>query len=291
MAEKKISRASIGDKRHFVVDGDTRLSYQKKCELVSLSRSSFYYKPTKTCEEDLQLMKIIDEIHTKYSFFGSRRITNEIRTMGWRINRKKVQRLFKIMGIETAYPKRKKKNFGNEKYVYPYLLNDFCPLVPNEVWCSDITYIPTQSGYFYLTAVMDWHSRYVLSWELSNSLETDFCIQALEQAFKKGTPRVFNTDQGCQFSSRHFTELLLSKNILISMAHQGKCYDNIFIERLWRTLKYEDVYLKNYVNGLDAYESIDKYFCFYNGSRRHTALQNKTPMEKHFGCSYVYDRS
>lgn len=225
-------------------------------------------------------MKLIDQIHTKWPFYGSRRITNELCHVGERINRKRVQRLMDLMAIVTSYPKKKWKNTGQET-VYPYLMNHFCPIASNEVWCGDITYIPTRKGYFYLMAVMDWYSRYVLAWELSNSMHTSFCIKALEKAFEKGVPRVFNTDQGSQFRSFEFSHLLLNRKIAISMDHRGRCFDNIFIERLWRSVKYEEVYLKNYVDGQEAFAGIEKYFTFYNCQRRHSALNNKTPEEVH----------
>jgi putative transposase len=237
-------------------------------------------------------MKMIDKIHVEWPFLGSRRITNEIRANGIVVNRKKIQRLMRDMGIETAYPKKRWKDAGKAS-TYPYLLDSFCPISANEVWCSDITYIPTRNGYFYLMAVMDWYTRYVLAWDLSNSLETSFCVLTLKRALERGTPKVFNTDQGTQFTSNEFTSLLKENNIEISVDHKGKCFDNIFIERLWRSVKYEEVYLNDYVDGLEAYENIEKYFTYYNDKRRHTALKNKTPKEMHlekirqYACIFV----
>jgi len=189
----------------------------------------------------------------------------------------------RLMGLETSYPKRKTKASLKEHLIYPYLLNKFCPISPNEVWCTDITYIPMRSGFFYLTAVMDWFSRYILSWELSNSLNTDFCIEVAEKALESATPKVFNTDQGAQYTSKRFCETLLNRGVNISMDHKGRCFDNIFIERLWRSVKYEEVYLNEYANGTEAYEGISKYMTFYNQERRHTALNKQTPEEVHFG--------
>lgn len=258
----------------------SEFSIQRQCELLSLPRSSFYYKPISESLENLHIMELIDQLHTKWPFYGSRRITEELRYNGMRINRKRIQRLMDLMTIETSYPKKRWKRSGPEN-LYPYLLRSFSPIVSNEVWCSDITYIPTQSGYFYLMAVMDWYSRYVLAWDLSNSLDASFCVETLKKAFEKGVPRVFNTDQGSQFTSFEFTHLLIENKIEISMDHRGRCFDNIFIERLWRSVKYEEVYLKDYVDGQEAYEGIEKYFAFYNNTRRHTALKNKTPKEVH----------
>jgi len=276
--EKKISGFSL-EKKKVLIDS-SHLSIQKQCRLLSLSRSSYYYKPAVETSENLYIMKLIDHIHTQWPFYGSRRIMEELRHTGIRTNRKRIQRLMHVMAIEASYPKKKKKKTGPEN-VYPYLLSNFSPIVSNEVWCSDITYIPTQKGYFYLVAVMDWYSRYVLAWSLSNSIDTSFCVETLKKAFELGTPRVFNTDQGCQFTSFEFTNLLLNKNIAISMDHRGRCFDNIFIERLWRSVKYEEVYLKDYLDGQEAFDGIAKYFTFYNDKRRHSALKNKTPREVH----------
>jgi putative transposase len=279
---KKTEGLSLENKRALVDSSDTYLSIKGQCELLSLARSSLYYKPAEESEENLHLMKVIDEIHTKWPFYGSRRILTEVRCMGKEFNRKRIQRLMRVMGVETCYPKKRVRTGTDIHKVYPYLLNKFCPVSPNEVWCSDITYIPVKAGYFYLTAVMDWFSRYILSWSLSNSLDTEFCVEAIEKALERGIPRVFNTDQGVQYTSNRFTQTLLQHGVTISMDHQGRCFDNIFIERLWRSLKQEEVYLNDYIDGTDAYEGIRKYIMFYNEKRRHSALNRRTPEEVHF---------
>ena len=247
-----------------------------------MPRSTFYYEAAQVSAEELYFMFLIDQIHTKWPFYGSRRITNEILHASCRIGRNRVRRLMKVMGIEVNYPKKAWKKADKDHRIFPYLLKDFIAVNPNEVWCSDITFIPTKKGYFYLVAVMDWYSRYVLAWELSNSMDVTFCTKALKRALEKGIPRIFNTDQGSQFTSDEFTQILLSNNVEVSMDHKGRCFDNIFIERLWRSLKYEAVYLQDYEDGTHAYEGIEKYFSFYNNERMHTALQNKTPKVMHF---------
>ena len=227
-------------------------------------------------------MKLIDQINIEHPCYGSRRITEEIRQKGIRINRKRTERLMKKMGIIVEYPKKQWKTNGGPQAVYPYLLGKLCPIKPNIVWCTDITYIPTSKGYFYLIAVMDWHSRYVLSWRLTNTLEAATCVEALEEAFEYGKPIIFNTDQGSQFTSNEFTGFLKAKDVAISMAHRGRCFDNIFIERLWRTVKYEEVYIKNYYDGHEAYRGIKEYMNYYNNRRIHSSLNYLTPKRYHF---------
>jgi putative transposase len=231
-------------------------------------------------------MGAIDRIYTKYPYYGSRRIMKALRRMPeWDdVNRKRVSRLMGLMGISAIYPKPQMSKSGREHEKYPYLLEGVNAERPNQVWSTDITYIPTEKGFVYLVAVMDWHSRYVLSWELSNSMESSFCVRALERAIERyGKPEIFNSDQGTQFTDRRFIEVLERNGMRISMDGRGRCMDNIFIERLWRSVKYEEVYLKGYATLPEARAGLKEYFAFYNNTRLHQALGYKTPAEVHFG--------
>lgn len=220
---------------------------------------------------------MIDEQYLIAPSYGSRSMTGELNNRGENVNRKRIQRLMRIMGLEAMYPKPKTSIGNKEHYKYPYLLKNLGIKAPNEVWGTDITYVPTEFGYLYLVAVLDIFSRYVVSWCISNSLESDFCIHAIKNALKKGKPKILNSDQGCQYTSKAYVELLKANNISISMSGKGRCWDNIFVERLWRSFKYEEVYLKNYSTGKEAKEGIDGYFTFYNEKRVHSSLEYKTP--------------
>jgi putative transposase len=228
-------------------------------------------------------MREIDRIYTKWPFYGSPRITDELRGMEWCVNEKRVARLMRRMGLQAIVPGPHTSRPHPQHKIYPYLLRDLEVVRANQVWCSDVTYIPMRKGFLYLAAVMDWYSRYVLSWELSNSLETTFCLAALEKALGKGRPGIFNTDQGAQFTSDLFTQRLRSVGIQISMDGKGRALDNIFVERLWRTVKYEEIYPNDYRDGVAAIEGLSRYFPFYNGERRHQALGKRTPAEVYFG--------
>lgn len=263
-----------------MVTGDlSLLSITRQCELLSLNRSGWYYQPTSNTEEELELMKLIDRIYLEIPFYGSRKIADRLRKLGRKVNRKRVQRLMRLMGIRAIYRKPKTSQPGKGHKVYPYLLKGMKINRPNQVWAADITYIPMAKGFLYLVAIIDWYSRYVLSWRLSNTLNADFCREALEEALKKGTPEIFNTDQGSQFTSEDFTGMLKKRNIQISMDGKGSYNDNLFIERLWRTVKYEEVYLKAYQDGREARISLGNYFRFYNTERSHQSLGYKTPAE------------
>lgn len=222
-------------------------------------------------------MKVIDRIYTARPFYGSPRIADELRTQGWEVNEKRVARLMRRMGLQAVVPGPHTSRRHPQHTVYPYLLRNLEVQAPDEVWCSDVTYISMSQGFLYLVAVMDWFSRYVLAWELSNSLESEFCVSALEKALLRGKPGIFNTDQGAQFTSEAFTKRLQSAGIRISMDGKGRALDNIFVERLWRTVKYEEVYLHDYADGQAARSSLGKYFPFYNEDRRHQALGKRTP--------------
>lgn len=220
---------------------------------------------------------MIDEEYLRHPFLGSRRMALWLKEQGRQVNRKRVQRLMRLMGIEAIYPKRKTTVVDASHRVYPYLLRDVPITHPNHVWSTDITYIPLRGGFMYLVAVMDWYSRYVLSWCLSNSLDTSFCLEALDVALADARPEIFNTDQGCQFTSSVFTSRLLENEISISMDGRGRAIDNVFIERLWRSVKYEDIYLKSYERVDELYQGLTQYFAWYNGKRPHQSLDNRTP--------------
>lgn len=258
------------------------LATSRQCELACIPRSSYYYKPRPESPLNHELMRIIDEQYMRTPFYGIPRMTAFLRSIGYRVNHKRVERLMSTMGIHAIYPKKGLSNPAPSHKVYPYLLKNLNVFYPDQVWCSDITYIRMRRGYVYLTVIMDWYSRYVLSWRLSITLSAQFCIEALNMALLIGRPKIFNSDQGSQYTSNDFTSLLLSRNILISMDGRGRVFDNIFIERLWRTLKYDEVYLKDYADVWDAEENIGKYFEFYNTERYHSALGFKTPAEVYF---------
>jgi putative transposase len=253
---------------------------------LGVHRSGYYYKPVRESESNKALMEAIDRIYTSCPYYGSRKITQTLRRMPeWSgVNRKRISRLMSLMGISAIYPKPRTSGSRKEHEKYPYLMKGVSIEGPNQVWCTDITYIPTAKGYVYLAAIMDWHSRYILSWEVSNSMESSFCVRALEQAIQRyGSPGIFNSDQGTQFTDRKFIEVLERNGIRISMDGRGRCMDNIFIERLWRSVKYEEVYLKSYATLAEARTGLREYFEFYNNKRLHQSLEYKTPAEVHFG--------
>ncbi len=265
-------------RRMAMVDrGHPRLSVVKQCRLLKLSRSAVYYRPKPTGSADLELMAGMDRQYLKTPYYGSRRMTAWLRTQGHRVNRKRVQRLMRAMGLEAIYRKPNTSKPAPGHRTYPYLLKGVTVDRVNQVWAADITYLPMSRGFLYLVAIMDWHSRYVLSWRLSNTLGADFCIDALKEALGKGQPEVFNTDQGSQFTSEAFSGLLLERGIKVSMDGKGRYLDNIFVERLWRSVKYEEVYLKAYRDGSEARRGIDAYLDFYNRERPHQSLGYRTP--------------
>jgi len=264
--------------RRTLVGPDPDVSVRRQCEILALNRSSLYYESVGSDPEEIELMRRIDELHLKYPFFGSRRISQELRTQGMVVNRKRVQRLMRIMDLEGVAPKPNTSRPAPEHPVFPYLLRNLTVSRPNQVWATDITYIPLARGFAYLVAIMDWYSRRVLAWRLSNSLDTAFCVEALEDAFARfGQPEIFNTDQGSQFTAEDFTQVLRARGIKISMDGKGRCLDNVFVERLWRSLKYEEVYLNDYDNLVEARSAIGRYFAFYNDRRPHQALGYQTP--------------
>ena len=261
-----------------MVDWDhPQVSVRRQCELLGVNRAGLYYEPAGESEENLLLMRLMDEQYTRTPFYGSRRMATWLVTRGFQVNRKRVSRLMALMGIEAVYPKPKLSQPGEGHKIYPYLLRGVAVERINQVWSTDITYIRMAQGFVYLVAVMDWFSRYVLSWRLSLTMELDFCVEALRCALRRGRPEIFNSDQGSQFTSEKFTAELAAKQIAISMDGRGRCMDNIFIERLWRSLKYEEVYLKDYESVQEAREKIERYFRFYNQSRLHQSLAYQTP--------------
>jgi putative transposase len=258
------------------------LSVTRQCELLGLNRSSLYYAPAGETPLSLLLMRLLDEQFTRTPFYGSRRMTVWLRRLGYVVNRKRVQRLMSLMGLEAMYPKPHLSHGVSTHEKYPYLLAELEVMRPNQVWATDITYIRMRAGFVYLVAIMDWFSRYVLSWQLSNTLEVSFCLEALEGALAHGRPEIFNSDQGSQFTSQEFTSRLKQAAVRISMDSKGRVYDNIFVERLWRSVKYEEVYLKDYVTVPEVIEGLRDYFQFYNHERPHQALRYLTPAEVHF---------
>jgi putative transposase len=276
---KKKLPASVERKRAWVDAADAVLSVSQQCELLGLSRSSYYYEPATESAENLALMALLDREYTAHPFRGSRGMTAWLRREGHAVNRKRVQRLLRLMGLEAVYPKPRLSVGGAGHKVYPYLLRNVAIERVNQVWSTDITYIPMPSGFMYLTAVIDWYSRYVLSWRLSNTLDGEFCLEALDEALRCGCPEVFNTDQGVQFTAAAFTGRLEAAGVKVSMDGKGRCLDNVFVERLWRTVKYEYVYLwrPEAVPALAA--GLTTYFGYYNQERSHQSLEDRTPAE------------
>ncbi len=266
-----------------MIDQQNRLPVTRQCQLLSLNRSTVYYQTKGTSDEDLKLMRRIDEMHLKRPFYGSRRIRDWLWEEGYDINRKRVQRLMRQMGIMALYPKKGTSRPGKGHKIYPYLLKGLEINRPGQVYCSDITYIPMARGFVYLVVIMDWFSRKVLSWRLSNTMESDFCVDALEEAIScYGAPEIFNTDQGAQFTSEAFTSTLKAAGVRISMDGKGRWVDNVFVERLWRSIKYEEVYLRAYASVKEARTSIGEYLRFYNSERKHQGIE-KTPDKAYFG--------
>lgn len=270
---------SAPDRRQLTDRNHAQLSIRRQCALLGLARSGVYRPPPPANDNDLELMRRIDALFTAWPFLGSRRMTTLLRAEGYAVNRKRVQRLMRKMGIAALGPKPRTSKPAPGHRIFPYLLRGLAIARPNQVWCADITYIPIGRGFLYLVAIMDWASRAVLAWRLSNTMDSSFCISALEEALARfGRPDIFNTDQGSQFTSAAFTGVLTAAGIRISMDGRGRWMDNVFIERLWRSLKHEDIYLKGYADGREAYAGIACWIAFYNDRRPHQALGDRTPM-------------
>lgn len=272
---------TLEQKRKSVEPGHKKIPIYRQCELLGLNRSSLYYKPSGETPYNEQLMKLIDEQYIETPFYGIDKMTAWLCRQGHCVNHKRVRRLMRQMGLEAVYPRRKRLFSKPDKQhtVYPYLLKDIQVTEPNQVWSADITYIRMYRGWVYLMAVMDWFSRYVLSWEVSITLESEFCVEALKRALSFGRPEVFNTDQGSQFTSEDFTKVLVDAGVQISMDGKGRAFDNIFVERLWRTVKVEEVYLRDYQTVTEASYNLSRYFEFYNNDRLHQALSYRSPAE------------
>lgn len=269
--------------RKAMVKADSQLTVVRRCELFNLARSTAYYDPAPVSDDDLLVMRLIDEIHLRLPFYGSRRICDELQDQGHTVNRKRVQRLMRMMGVGALYPKPRTTHPGKRHKVYPYLLKGVSIERANHVWSSDITYVPMAKGFMYLVAIMDWATRRVLSWRVSNTMDGAFCVEALEEALARyGAPEIFNTDQGVQFTSEAFTDVLKDHKIAISMDGKGRWIDNVFVERLWRSVKYEDVYLRAYETPAQLRAGLRRYFEFYNQRRRHSSLEQRTPDAVYF---------
>lgn len=267
------------EKKSLINKNHESLSVVRQAKLLAVSRSSIYYTPEVKLEE-LRMLSALDQLYTKYPFYGSRRLKLSLADeYQIRVCRGQVQRLMRILGIEAIYPKRQTTIPAPGHKIYPYLLRNLPVIRPNQVWSTDITYIPLTNGFCYLTVILDWFSRYVLTWELSENMETKFCARALKSALTRAIPEIHNSDQGSQFTSTEYTGILEANKIQISMDGRGRCLDNIFTERLWRTVKYEDIYLKHYENISHVYEGLKNYFPFYNEKRRHQSLKYQTPAE------------
>jgi putative transposase len=263
---------------------ESDLPVTRQCELLNLNRSTVYYQPKPVSEEDLKLMRRIDEMYLKRPFYGSRRIRDWLQDEGITVNRKRVQRLMQQMSLVAIYPKKRTSKPGKGHKIYPYLLRNLTIDRPNQVWATDLTYIPMAKGFVYLVAIIDWYSRKVLSWRVSTTMDHEPCVEALEEALSKyGSPDIFNTDQGSVFTSDDFTGVLKQADVEISMDGKGRWIDNVFVERLWRSVKYEEVYLKAYESVAEAREGIGTYLEFYNSERRHQSLNRQTPDQVYLG--------
>jgi len=267
-----------------MIDHDSKdFSVREQCRILGINRSGLYYEARLLTEETLKIMRLLDEEHTRHPFYGVPKMTEFLRRKGYRVGRDRVRTLLRSMGLEAVYPKPKTGIKAKDHKIYPYLLKDVEVIRPNQVWSADITYIRLEEGFVYLAAIVDWYSRYLISWRVSNTMDTNFCVEALEEALKYARPEIFNTDQGSQFTSMAFTGILEKNGISISMDAKGRVFDNIFIERLWRTVKYENIYIKDYKTIPDLKTGLIEYFDFYNGERYHQNLDYKTPWEVYIG--------
>jgi putative transposase len=278
-------------RRQLIEPKHRQLSIRRQCDLLGLHRSTCYYEAVPESAANLALMRRIDEQYLRRPYFGSRRMTQWLRGQGEAVNRKRVQRLMRLMGLEAIYPKRRTSVPAAGHKIYPYLLRNVTVTRPNQVWSTDITYVPLRCGFLYLTVILDWYSRYVLSWRLSNTLDGDFCLEALEEALQIARPEIFNSDQGSQFTSREFTGRLEAAAVAISMDGRGRALDNVFVERLWRTVKYEDVYLHDYTTGVECHAGLTLYLTFYCEERPHQSLAYRTPATVYWGESSGKRRS
>ena len=274
---------ALEQKRRLIEPDHNAISIARQCELLGLNRSSWYYRPRGVSVQDLEIMRLLDEQYTRAPFFGVRRMKIWLAEQGQLVNHKRIRRLMRHMGIEAIYPKPRLSQRNDDHKIYPYLLRNLAIDRSDQVWATDITYIRMRRGFVYLVAIMDWFSRYVLSWSVSVTMDVYFCLEALEKALAAGQPEIFNTDQGSQFTSREFTGRLIKADVRISMDSKGRAFDNIFIERLWRSVKYEEVYLKEYPDVPSCIQGLRDYFRFYNQQRPHQALGYRTPVQVYLG--------
>jgi putative transposase len=279
VAKKKAGSLDLQVRRGLIEPSHPELSIVRQCKLINLHRSSYYFQAATESPENLEIMRLIDEKYTRHPFYGSRKLVPYLKENGWNVNRKRVLRLMRLMGISPVYPKPNLSKPEQGHKIYPYLLRDLPIVSPDQVWSTDITYIPMRGGFVYLTAIIDWFSRFVLAFELSNSLDSMFCIRALLSALEISEPVIFNTDQGSQFTSLDFTSVLKDRGIKISMDGKGRAIDNVFIERLWRSVKYELIYLKEFDSVPLLYDELRSYFRFYNIERHHQAIGNRRPVD------------
>lgn len=270
--------------RKVMITAKHPLAITRQCHLLAIPRSSAYTRRSRVSAADLKVMRELDALYLRWPFYGSRRLRVELQHLGYRVNRKRVQRLMGQMGLRVIYPKPRTSQAGKGHKIYPYLLNGLSIDRANQVWASDICYIPMAKGFMYLTVIMDWYSRRVLAWRVSNTLDTEACVEALQEALRcYGTPEIFNTDQGAQYTSEAFTAVLKAHGVQISMDGKGRWVDNVFVERLWRSVKYEDVYLRAYETPAMLRAGLTRYFQFYNTERRHQTLNRQTPDAVYFG--------
>ncbi len=255
------------------------ISIIRQCELLGINRSVYYYEAVSECQANLDIMRQLDIQYTQTPFYGVLRMHQHILSLGYNVNIKRIRRLLRLMGLMAIYPKKKLSTANPDSKIYPYLLRNIPIERTNQVWSCDITYIPMEKGFLYLVAVIDWFSRFIISWRISNTLDASFCVEALQEALNKGKPDIFNTDQGSQFTSNDFTNCLKANNIQISMDGRGRCLDNVFVERLWRTVKQEYVYLNSIKDGKELWHGLDNYFKFYNEKRFHQSLDYRTPIQ------------
>ena len=274
---------TLDAKRELILPGDLEFSIERQCDLIELSRSSYYFKPCHESAFNLSVMKIMDKLYTDHPHYGKRSMSINLKSLGLNVGVDLARTLMRTMGIEAIYqkPNLSKPNMSHK--IYPYLLRGLKIERVNQVWSTDITYIPVKNGFLYLTAVIDWYSRYVLAWKLSNSLDGLFCREVLQDALKIAQPEIFNTDQGAQYTCLEFVKILIDLGIQVSMDGRGRAIDNVFVERLWRSVKYEDIYLRDYCDGIDLHAGLDKYFMFYNTQRFHSSLEYTTPVNVYFG--------
>jgi putative transposase len=283
LAKKKASSLTLDAKRGLIWPGDLEFSIERQCDLIELSRSSYYFIPCGENAFNLAVMKLLDKLYTDHPHYGKRSMSVNLKNLGYDVGVDLARTLMRKMGIEAIYQKPNLSKPNTSHKVYPYLLRGMKIERVNQVWSTDITYVPLKNGFLYLTAVIDWYSRYVLAWKLSNSLDGLFCREVLQDALKIAKPEIFNTDQGAQYTCLEFVKILIDLGIQVSMDGRGRAIDNVFVERLWRSVKYEDIYLRDYCDGIDLHAGLGRYFTFYNTQRLHSSLEYSTPVVVYFG--------